>query len=90
MEILYSDKNIIVCVKPVGLDSEKQVPDQLKEMFEGEIFPLHRLDLNVGGVMVYARNKKIADEVKTGDILAYIHANDEQKGKEAAEQLKNT
>jgi len=35
-------------------------------------------------------NKKIADEVKTGDIIAYIHANDEQKGKEAAEQLKNT
>ena len=35
-------------------------------------------------------NKKIADEVKTGDILAYIHANDEQKGKEAAEQLKDT
>lgn len=57
MEILYSDKNIIVCVKPVGLDSEKQLPDKLKESFEGEIFPLHRLDLNVGGVMVYARNK---------------------------------
>ena len=33
-------------------------------------------------------NKKIADEVKAGDILAYVHANDEQKGKEAAEQLK--
>ena len=35
-------------------------------------------------------NKKIADQVKSGDILAYIHANDEQKGKEAAEQLKDT
>ena len=35
-------------------------------------------------------NKKIADEVKVGDVLAYIHANDEQKGKEAAEQLKDT
>lgn len=35
-------------------------------------------------------NKKIADEVKVGDVLAYVHANDEQKGKEAAEQLKDT
>jgi len=35
-------------------------------------------------------NKKIADEVKIGDILAYIHANNEQKGIEAAEELKDT
>ena len=35
-------------------------------------------------------NKKISDEVKAGDILAYIHANDEQKAKEAVEQLKDT
>ena len=35
-------------------------------------------------------NKKIADEVKVGDILGFIHANDEQKGKDAVEQLKDT
>lgn len=35
-------------------------------------------------------NKKISDEVKKGDILAYVHANDEHKGKEAEEQLKDT
>ena len=35
-------------------------------------------------------NKKIADEVKVGDVLGFIHANDEQKAKEAVEQLKNT
>ena len=35
-------------------------------------------------------NKKIADEVKTGDILAYVHANDEQKGIKAVEEIKNT
>ena len=60
MEILYSDKNIIVCVKPVGLDSEKQMPARLIEEFGGEIFTVHRLDLNVGGVMVYACNKQSA------------------------------
>lgn len=60
MEILYSDKQIIVCVKPVGLDSEHEVPDALKENLGGEIFPIHRLDKNVGGVMVYARTRQAA------------------------------
>jgi len=60
MEILYSDKNIAVCVKPVGLDSETEVPAALKEALGGEIFPIHRLDKNVGGVMVYARTRQSA------------------------------
>ena len=56
MEILYSDKDIVVCVKPVGMDSEHEVPAALG----GEIFPIHRLDKNVGGVMVYAKTKPSA------------------------------
>ena len=60
MEILYCDEHIAVCVKPVGLDSEVQLPIQLKQIFDGEIYPIHRLDKNVGGVMVYARTKKAA------------------------------
>ena len=60
MEILYSDKGIAVCIKPVGLDSEAEVPAALKEQLGGEIFPIHRLDKNVGGVMVYARTKQAA------------------------------
>ena len=60
MDILYSDKHIAVCVKPVGLDSEHEVPEALKEVLGGEIFPIHRLDKNVGGVMVYARTKQAA------------------------------
>lgn len=60
MEILYSDKQIAVCVKPVGLDSEHELPAALKEQLGGEIFPIHRLDQNVGGVMVFARNKQSA------------------------------
>ena len=60
MEILYSDKGIVVCVKPVGLDSESEVPATLKEQLGGEFFPIHRLDKNVGGVMVYARTKAAA------------------------------
>ena len=60
MELLFSDKDLAVCVKPVGLDSENQVPAELKAALGGEIFTVHRLDLNVGGVMVYARNKPAA------------------------------
>ncbi len=60
MEILYSDQNIAVCVKPVGLDAEHDVPGALAEMLGGQIFTVHRLDRNVGGVMVYARNSRTA------------------------------
>lgn len=60
MELVYSDKNIAVCVKPVGLDSEGEVPTALKEILGGDFFPIHRLDKNVGGVMVYARTKQAA------------------------------
>ncbi len=60
MEILYSDKNIAVILKPVGLDSEHDVPAALIEKLGGEIFPIHRLDQNVGGVMVYARTRQSA------------------------------
>ena len=60
MEILYSDKHIAVCVKPVGLDSETEVPAALKDTLGGTFFPIHRLDKNVGGVMVYARTKQAA------------------------------
>lgn len=60
MEILYSDPDIAVCVKPVGLDSETQVPAALREALGGSFFPIHRLDKNVGGVMVYARTRQAA------------------------------
>ena len=60
MEILYSDKSIAVIVKPVGLDSEHELPEALKAELGGEIFPIHRLDKNVGGVMVFARTKQAA------------------------------
>lgn len=60
MEILFSDAQIVVCVKPVGPDSEHELPALLKEQLGGDIFVLHRLDRNVGGVMIYARTKSAA------------------------------
>ena len=60
MEFLFSNKDIAVVLKPVGLDSEQEVPAAIINALGGEVFPIHRLDKNVGGCMVYARNKKAA------------------------------
>ena len=64
MEILYSDNNIAVCVKPVGILSESEgMPEALSEALGGRFFCVHRLDRAVGGLMVYARNEKAAAEM---------------------------
>ena len=60
MELLDICEDYVVCAKPVGLDAEQGVPNQLSSQLGGEFFPIHRLDVNVGGVMVYARNKSAA------------------------------
>lgn len=88
MDILYSDKDLAVCIKPVGLDSEAEVPGALKEQLGGEVFPLHRLDKNVGGVMVYARTKAAAaalsKAIQNGDMVkeyvAKVHGEPPQSG----------
>ena len=88
MEILYSDRDLAVCIKPVGLDSETEVPKALKELLGGEIFPLHRLDKNVGGVMVYARtkaaaaalSKAIQDGQMVKEYVAKVHGHPPQEG----------
>ena len=88
MDILYSDKNIIVCIKPVGLDSEKELPDALKEQFGGEIYPIHRLDKNVSGVMVYARTKQAAASLSKAvqegtmvkEYIAMVHGTPPESG----------
>lgn len=59
ISVLYQDQNIIVCLKPVGLDSEHEMPAALG----GELYTVHRLDKNVGGLMVFARNKAAAADL---------------------------
>ena len=60
IEILYEDKELVACVKPVGFSSEKNLPKALEEQLNSEIYTLHRLDTPVGGVMVYAKSKEAA------------------------------
>ena len=88
MQILYSDRSLVACIKPVGLDSEREVPAALKEILGGEIFPIHRLDLNVGGVMVYARTKaaaaSLSKAVQEGlmvkEYVALVHGTPPERG----------
>jgi 23S rRNA pseudouridine1911/1915/1917 synthase len=63
MNIIYSDRELAVIIKPVGVDSEHAVPAAIIEKLGGGVFPIHRLDLNVGGVMVYARTKQAAAQL---------------------------
>ena len=59
--ILYQDQALIVCLKPAGLSSEGDgMPVRLRQQCGGDIYCVHRLDLPVGGLMVYARAKPAA------------------------------
>lgn len=88
MEILFSDRDIVLCVKPVGLDSEIQMPAALKETLDGEIYPVHRLDKNVGGVMVFARTQAAAASLSKAiqegkfikEYVALVHGNPPESG----------
>ncbi len=70
IEILHFDKDIIVCIKPVGILSQgdesgdKNLPEILKKQTNSYyVEVVHRLDRPVGGVMVFARNKKAAGKL---------------------------
>ena len=88
MEILFSDRDIVLCVKPVGLDSEIQMPAALKESLGGEIYPVHRLDKNVGGVMVFARTQaaaaSLSKAIQEGKLIkeyvALVHGSPPERG----------
>ena len=74
VEILYEDKDIIVVKKPAGMEAQSSssfAPDMVSEIkkhihnsypMKGEPYVgvIHRLDKPVGGIMVYAKNKKAA------------------------------
>ena len=60
MDILYEDGRVIAVVKPVGVLSD-QVPALLRQQMGTDCFrTVHRLDGQVGGVMVLGRSAKAA------------------------------
>ena len=66
MTIYHEDKDIIVCLKPAGIISQSSGGEDmislLNEHFEGsaQAYPVHRLDRETSGIMVYAKNSKAA------------------------------
>ena len=70
MEILFQDKNIAVCLKPAGVISQStDGGNDMISLLNGEFekngenakaYPVHRLDRETSGVMVYAKNSKSA------------------------------
>ena len=66
MDILYSDKRILVAIKPAGIlstDEEGGMPSLLRSALGDEkacVRTVHRLDAAVQGVMVFARSAKAA------------------------------
>lgn len=64
--IINQTKNLVICIKPCGISSEytEGEPNAVSELERltgcKTVKTLHRLDVGVGGVMVYAKNKNAA------------------------------
>ena len=62
--LLEITEDWVACIKPAGMDSETDMPRFLGDLLNGGTFyPVHRLDLNVSGLMIYARNRNAASEL---------------------------
>ena len=68
MDILYKDKNYIVCIKPSGIASQQDPNSKitmltlLEQELKQQVYAVHRLDKPVAGLMVYACTKQSADD----------------------------
>ena len=96
MDIIYKDSSIIACLKPAGVLSEGEAADclpliisrHLSELGENnsDVFPVHRLDKETSGVMVFARTSlsaaTLSQDIREGrfvkQYLAIVHGKPEK------------
>ena len=92
LEILYSDRDILVCIKParvLSTDEPGGLPSLVREALgdeKADVRTVHRLDRVVSGVMVLARNAKSASELSRQiredefekEYLAVVHGTPEK------------
>lgn len=104
MEFLYTDSDILVCVKPAGVlstDEPGGVPELAREALgdpAAQVRTVHRLDRVVSGLMVLARNAQAASELSRQirdrefekEYLAVVHGcPEEPKGRYTDLLLRN-
>ena len=101
MELIYQDRDIIVCVKPprvVSTDEPGGVPDLVRQELgdaSANVRTVHRLDRVVSGLMVLARRSKAASElsrqIREGEFqkeyLAVLHGSPAQDRAELRDLL---
>lgn len=94
MEILYQDRDMIVCIKPAGIlstDEPGGLPDLVRQALgdpQANVRTVHRLDRVVSGLMVLARSKKAAADLSRQiredrfekEYLAVVHGKTEPEG----------
>ena len=55
INVLYQDKSIIICEKPVGISSESPgLPEVVSAKTGRDVWPVHRLDQVTGGAIILA------------------------------------
>lgn len=83
VSLLYADGDIAVAVKPAGLVSQASsrgdsFMSALSSAVGGELYPVHRLDRETSGVMVYARTQAAAASLSAsfsqGEVKKYYLA----------------
>lgn len=90
IQILHNDGHCVVCIKPAGVLSEQaaapNMVDILQQVLGCTVYPVHRLDRAVGGVMVYALareaaanlSRQVAERSMQKSYLAVVHGCPEQ------------
>lgn len=78
MQILFEDNAVVVCIKPHGIISQsspdgKDMVAALAAQLGCEIYPVHRLDKETGGVMVYAKTAQAAAKLSADVAAGRLH-----------------
>ncbi|MBR4270332.1 MAG: RluA family pseudouridine synthase [Clostridia bacterium] len=77
IKIIYQDDSIVVVNKPVKLevvsDGDGQTLTTLLTEKVGTVFPVHRLDTNTTGLVIFARTEAVKDALIEGFKQGVIH-----------------
>ncbi len=86
VDILFEDAAIIVCLKPAGLQSQGGKNDLVSVLdgyfsdnnSDAKAYPVHRLDKETAGIMVFAKNSsaaaKLSAQIASNDMKKHYYA----------------